>query len=251
MNNKIALVTSGLSGIGKGAVIELAKKQYTVIIFGRSDEKAPAVIQEGEELGGRIFYRHADITNTQELKAGFEWIREEFGTLHCAFNNAGRGIHAKPFHEVSEAEIDFELALLVKAQMMCIREELNFMLAQNYGRIINTASGAGLVGSQGMALYNACKHAVVGMTKGVALDYAKYGITVNAIAPGAIETEIVKELKAFPEQWARVCSSNPIGRMGQPWEIGRVVAFLFEDDSAFINGTIIPVDSGYCAGRFK
>ena len=89
------------------------------------------------------------------------------------------------------------------------------------------------------------------MTKGVALDYAKHGITVNAIAPGAIETEIVKELKEFPEQWARVCSSNPIGRMGQPWEIGRVVAFLFEDDSAFINGTIIPVDSGYCAGRFK
>jgi NAD(P)-dependent dehydrogenase (short-subunit alcohol dehydrogenase family) len=249
--DKVALVTGGLTGIGKAAVMELAKKGYTIIIFGRSDAKAPAVIKEAESYGGKAFFKHCDVTDSQQVKEGFAWIKDTFGALHCAFNNAGQGLHARPFHQFSEADIDFQLQLLVKAQMMCLREEIPFMLEQNYGRIVNTSSGAGLVGSKGGALYNACKHAVVGLTKGTALDYAQNGITVNAICPGSIETELISTLRENPTMWERVCSSNPIGRLGQPWEIGRVVSFLFEDDSEFINGAIIPVDSGYCAGTFK
>ena len=134
--------------------------------------------------------------------------------------------------------------------MLCMIHEINMMKENGFGRIVNTASGSGLVASKGMALYTACKHAVCGLTKAAALDYAKDNITINAIAPGTIETELVLPIKEHkPEEYALWCLSNPIGRLGQPHEIARVVSFLFEDDSEFINGTIIPIDSGFVAGK--
>ena len=210
MEKRVALVTGGLSGIGKGTVLELSKKGYDVVIFDIQDEKADAVIELCKEFKGNVVYKHCDLFKSNEIKEGFDFIQEKFGRLDCAFNNAGFGILSKPFGEVTEKEIDMELGILVKAHMMCMIHELRMMKENGYGRIVNTTSGAGLVSSQGMALYSACKHAISGLTKGVALDYATQNITVNAIA--------------------------------------RVVVFLFEEDSDFINGTIIPVDSGCVAG---
>lgn len=249
-NNRVVAVTGGLSGIGKGTVLELAKRNYTIVILDIQDDKAEQVIAEANALGGSTHYRHCNLFDSNEIKACFAYIGETFGRLDCAFNNAGFGILPKRFEEVTEEEIDKELGILVKCHMMCTIEELKLMQKNKFGRIVYTTSGAGLLGSAGMALYSACKHAIVGLTKGLALDYAKDNITVNAVAPGTIETELVAPYKETePTVYAQWAASNPAGRLGMPWEIGHAVAFLFEDDSAFINGVVLPVDSGFCAGK--
>lgn len=250
MENKVVVVTGGLSGIGKGAVLELAKRKYTIVILDISDEKADAVLAEANAMGGQTYYKHCNLFDTSQIQESFAFIKEKFGHLDCAFNNAGFGILPKKFEEVTEEEIDKELGILVKCHMMCTIEELKMMRENGFGRIVYTTSGAGLLGSQGMALYSACKHAIVGLTKGVALDYAKDNITVNAVAPGTIETELISPYKETePEIYAQWSASNPAGRLGMPWELGRAVAFLFEEESAFINGVVLPVDSGFCAGK--
>lgn len=249
-NGKVAVVTGGLSGIGKGTVLELAKRNYLTVIFDIQDNKADAVIAQANALGGETYYRHCNLFDSADIKDGFSYVKETFGKLDCAFNNAGFGIMPKSFEEVTEEEIDKELAILVKCHMLCTIEEIKLMKENGFGRIVYTTSGAGLLGSKGMALYNACKHAIVGLTKGVALDMAKENITVNAVAPGTIETELVSPYKeSAPDVYAQWTASNPAGRLGQPWEIGRAVAFLFEEDSSFINGVVLPVDSGFCAGK--
>lgn len=249
-NNRVCVVTGGLSGIGKGTVLELAKRDYTVVILDIQDEKAEAVIAEANALGGQTCYCHCDLFETDDIKKSFSYIKEKFGHLDCAFNNAGFGILPKKFEDITEEEIDKELGILIKCHMMCTIEELKMMKENGFGRIVYTTSGAGLLGSQGMALYSACKHAIVGLTKGIALDYAKDNITVNAVAPGTIETELISPYKETePDIYAQWSASNPSGRLGMPWEIGHAVAFLFEEDSAFINGVVLPVDSGFCAGK--
>lgn len=249
-NNRVAVITGGLSGIGKGAVMELAKRGYTTVIFDIQDDKADAVTTEANQYGGKTYYRHCNLFDSQEIRDSFQYVKDTFGKLDCAFNNAGFGIMPKSFETVTEDEIDKELGILVKCHMICTVEEIKLMKENGFGRIVYTTSGAGLLGSTGMALYNACKHAIVGLTKGVALDMAKENITVNAVAPGTIETELVAPYKeTAPEIYAQWAASNPAGRLGMPWEIGRVVAFLFEEDSSFINGVVLPVDSGFCAGK--
>lgn len=250
MKGKIALVTGGLSGIGKATVFELAKKGLTIVIFDIQDDKANAVIERCKELGGDAIYRKCNLFDAKEISESFNFIKETYGRLDYAMNNAGFGILSKPFGEVNEDEIDKLLGINVKAYMLCMIHEINMMKENGFGRIVNTASGSGLVASKGMALYTACKHAVCGLTKAAALDYAKDNITINAIAPGTIETELIASFKEKnPEEYASWCLANPIGRLGQPHEIARVVSFLFEDDSEFINGTIIPVDGGFVAGK--
>ncbi len=249
MCNKIALVTGGLSGIGKGTVLELSKKGYNVVIFDIQDDKADKIIGECKEYAGEVIYKHCDLFNSADIREGFKFIKEKYGRLDCAFNNAGFGILSKPFGEVTEKEIDMELGILVKAHMMCMIYELKMMKDNGFGRIVNTTSGAGLVSSKGMALYSACKHAISGLTKAVALDYATNNITVNAIAPGTIETELILPYKETnPDEYVKWAKANPSGRFGQPYDIARVVTFLFDEESDFINGIIIPVDSGSVAG---
>ena len=249
-NNRVAVVTGGLSGIGKGAVMELARKGYTTVIFDIQDQKADEVIAEADQLGGKTYYHHCNMFDSKEIAESFQYVKDTFGKLDCAYNNAGFGILPKSFEEVTEEEIDKELGILVKCHMIATIHEIRLMKENGFGRIVYTASGSGLFGSKGMALYTACKHAIVGLTKGVALDMAKENITVNAVCPGTIETELIAPYKETkPDVYAQWAASNPSGRLGKPWEIGRVVAFLFEEDSSFINGAVIPVDSGCCAGR--
>ncbi|HJA27848.1 MAG TPA: SDR family oxidoreductase [Candidatus Limosilactobacillus intestinigallinarum] len=249
--NKVALVTGGLSGIGKGTVFELAKRGYQIVIFDISDDKAEDVINQAMQNGAKdCVYKHTNLFSSEEIAESFDFIEEHFGKLDCAFNNAGFGILNKPFGDVTEDEMDKLWGIDVKAYMLCMKHEIKMMQENDFGRIVNNASGAGLVSVKGGALYAAVKHAVVGVTKGAALDYATTNITINAIAPGTIATELIMQYKDKPffKDWLK---SNPAGRLGKPSEIGRVVAFLFEKDSSFINGVILPVDSGYCAGNFK
>lgn len=250
MERKLALVTGGLSGIGKATVIELSRRGYQVIIFDIGDDRADSVLGECRAVGIAPVYRRCDLLKPQDIHASFDFIKKNYGNLDCAFNNAGFGAKTKPFGEITEDEIERVIGINIRANMLCMIHELEMMMENGYGRIVSTASGSGLTGTPGMALYSACKHAVCGLTKSVALDYAKHNITVNAIAPGTIETEPIALRKTTaPDQYKKWCAANPCGRLGMPYEIARVVSFLFEEESSLINGTIIPVDGGFAAGK--
>ena len=178
------------------------------------------------------------------------WIKEQFGKLDYAMNNAGFGIPAKPLDECTSEEVNKVIGICLIAVTNCMIEEIKIMKENGFGRIVNTTSGAGLLGVKGNSIYCAAKHGVVGITKAAALDYATSNITINAIAPGTIETELVNSLKEIaPEAYKQAEESNPAGHLGKPEDIANAALFLCEDTSSFINGVILPVDSGCVAGK--
>lgn len=250
MKNRVALITGGVSGIGKGMVRMFAKRGCQVIIFDIQDEKGEALVKELTEEGKKVVYRHVDLFNIDEIKAAFAWIKDQYGKLDYAMNNAGFGIPAKPPDEFTSDEVNKVIGICLIAVTNCMIEEVKIMKEANFGRIVNTTSGAGLLGGKGNSVYSAAKHGVVGITKSAALDYATYNITINAVAPGAIETELVASLKEIaPDAYRQAEESNPACRLGQPEDIANAAMFLCEDASSFINGVVIPADSGYCAGK--
>lgn len=250
MENRIVLVTGGASGIGKGIVRKFATRGCQVIIFDVQDEKGEALAKELSEEGKKVVYKHVDLFNINEIKKAYAWIKEQYGKLDYAMNNAGFGIPAKPLDETTNDEINRVIGICLIAVANCMIEELKIMKEANFGRIINTTSGAGLLGVRGNSIYCAAKHGVVGITKAAALDYAKTNITVNAVAPGAIETELVSSLKDIaPDAYKQAEESNPAGKLGKPEDIANAVMFLCEDASSFINGVVLPVDSGCVAGN--
>ncbi|WP_041272822.1 SDR family NAD(P)-dependent oxidoreductase [Desulfitobacterium hafniense] len=250
MRGKIAVVTGGLSGIGKACSLAFAQQQCTVVILDIQDEKAEETIKHCREAGGDAVYRNCNLLEYENIKSAFQFIEGTYGRLDYAINNAGFGFPPKPMDESTYEEVRTLYGINVQAYSMCMIHELRMMKEVGFGRIVNIASGTGLIANKGYSMYSAAKHAVVGMTKAAALDYAKDNITVNAIAPGTIETELVASLKfQAPEAYEQAKAANPSGRFGQPWEIARVALFLCEADSSFINGAIIPVDSGGTAGK--
>lgn len=250
MKGRVALVTGGLSGMGKAIAISLARRQCTVIIFDIQDDKADEVIKQCKEAGGTAVYRNCNLMDYENIKSAFQFIEDTYGRLDYAVNNAAFGLPPKPLGESTFEEVESVYNINIHSYTYCMIHELRMMKQAGFGRIVNTASGAGLVASRGYSVYSAAKHAVVGLTKAAALDYAQEGITINAIAPGTIETELVASLKeSAPEAYEASKLSNPIGRLGSPMEIARVVVFLCENDSEFINGAIIPIDSGGVAGK--
>ena len=163
-------------------------------------------------------------------------------------NNAGFGIPAKPLDECTSEEVNKVIGICLIAVTNCMIEEIK--KENGFGRIVNTTSGAGLLGIKGNSVYCAAKHGVVGVTKAAALDYATSNITINAIAPGTIETELVNSLKEIaPDAYKQAEESNPSGHLGKPEDIANAAVFLCEDASSFINGVVLPVDSGCVAGK--
>lgn len=250
MNGKIAVVTGGSSGIGRACSIAFAKRQCTVVILSRHDEKAEETIKLCKDAGGEAVFKRCDMLIHEEIESAFQFIADTFGRLDYAVNCAGYGFLPKPMGESTYEEVQELYVVNVHAYTLCMIQELRIMKRAGFGRIVNIASGTGLIATGGYSIYTAAKHAVVGMTKAAALDYAGDNITVNSIAPGTIETELVASLKELlPEAYKQAQAANPNGRLGQPWEIARVVVFLCEDGSSFINGAIIPVDGGGTAGK--
>ena len=226
MKNRIVLITGGASGIGKAMVRMFADRGCQVIIFDVQDDKGEVLAKELCDQRKKVVYKHVNLFDIDEIKSAYIWIKEQFGKLDYAMNNAGFGIPAKPL------------------------DECTIMKENGFGRIVNTASGAGLLGVKGNSIYCAAKHGVVGITKAAALDYATSNITINAIAPGTIETELVNSLKEIaPEAYKQAEESNPAGHLGKPEDIANAALFLCEDTSSFINGVILPVDSGCVAGK--
>jgi NAD(P)-dependent dehydrogenase (short-subunit alcohol dehydrogenase family) len=242
---KVALITGGNVGIGRAAAIAFAQEGAAVVISGRREKEGHATVAEIESLGGAGLFVKADVTNEREVAALIEQTLAKFGRLNYAFNNAG--IEQTPMSLVEQVEATYDqiMDINVKGVWLALKHEIPTMLKMRGGAIVNSSSIAGLVGYPGAPVYAASKHAVIGLTKSVALEYAKQHIRVNAVAPGAIETRMYYDFATTPEIRQQFEAAHPIGRIGQPEEVAKAVLWLCSDAASFVTGQTLAVDGGY------
>jgi NAD(P)-dependent dehydrogenase (short-subunit alcohol dehydrogenase family) len=250
LDGKTALVTGGGSGIGRAASLAYAKEGARVVVADVNVEGGEETVQLIKEAGGEAILVYADVSKPQDTEAMVAQAVEAFGSLDCAFNNAGisGGRDRLLTADYLEDDWDRVISINLKGVWLCMKAEIPQMLKQGGGAIVNTASIAGLTGLQGTVAYVAAKHGVTGLTKATALEYAHAGIRVNAVCPGYIHTPLVQGVfdnnEGFEE---RVASRHPLGRLGEPSEIAQAVVWLSSDAASFVTGHNMPVDGGYMA----
>ena len=245
--DKVVLVTGGTSGIGRATALAFAKAGAKVVIAGRRESEGQAVVSEIKSAGGKAVFVRADVAHEAEVKALVDQTVATYGRLDVAFNNAGIE-WLGPLTEASEVDYRRTFDTNVWSIITSLKYEVPAMLKNGGGSIINTSSIAGHLGFPGASVYVASKHAVEGLTKTAALEFAKQGIRVNAVAPAAIETAMVDRfVGAEGDQRAGLASMHPIGRLGHVEEIAGAVLFLASDAASFITGESLKVDGGFTA----
>ncbi len=247
MTGKVALITGGTAGIGHATALAFAKEGAQVAISGRREKEGSEVVAEIKALGGEAIFVKTDITKEADVKAMVEKTIEAFGRLDYAFNNAGVEQPATPIAKQTEELFDHVMNTNVKGVWLSQKYEIPALLKTGGGAIVNNSSVAGLIGMAGVGIYNASKHAVIGLTKATALEVAKKNIRVNSVAPAAIETRMLTDFMATPEMMKMMESLHPIGRIGKPDEIAQAVIYLCSDKASFITGQTLAVDGGFTA----
>jgi NAD(P)-dependent dehydrogenase (short-subunit alcohol dehydrogenase family) len=242
----VAPVTGAGSGIGRAAAILFAKHGAKVTVADMTPQAGAAVVAQIEGAGGEAVYINCDVTDHEAIKSMVAQTVARFGRLDCAMNNAGI-THPKD-HEWDDAAFQRTLDVNVTGVMQCIKAEIPEMLKHGGGNIVNTASAAGIVASANPSLpaYTASKHAVIGLTKSVALTYARQNIRVNALCPGVTLTAMVEGVMRLGPEVKQVLESvTPMGRLAQPEEIAEAAIWLCSDKSSFVTGHALVVDGGF------
>ena len=243
---KVALVTGGTSGIGKTTAIEFARAGAKVVLTGRREKEGAEVVREIKKLGGDGAFVRADVARDADVKAMVSFTVDKYGKLDVAVNNAGVEWKGS-LDQATEAEYRRIFDINVWGVLNSMRHEIPAMLKTGGGAIVNTSSVAGHVGLAQVSVYIASKHAVEGLTKSVALEFAKQNIRVNAVAPGVIATEMFDRF-AGDELRDQIVSIVPVGRVGAGEEIAAPVLYLASDAAKFTTGTSLVVDGGFIAG---
>ncbi len=242
LNGKIAVVTGASRGIGKAIAMELAVNGATVVLNYNGSESCAKEVLAGIEIrGGKGWLYQCNVADFQECETFFQAVVKEFGRIDILVNNAGitrDGLLMR----MSEEDYDMVLDTNLKGTFHCMRFVNRTMLKQRSGRIINISSVSGVVGNAGQANYSASKAGVIGLTKAVAREVASRGITVNAIAPGFIETEMTAVLNQDVREKAE--AQIPLGRFGEVQDIANMVSYLASDKAKYITGQVIHVDGG-------
>jgi NAD(P)-dependent dehydrogenase (short-subunit alcohol dehydrogenase family) len=244
---KVALITGGNAGIGRTTAIEFAKQGAQVVVSARREKEGLDVIAEIKALGGNAIFVKTDVSQAREVKAMIDQTLATFGRLDYAFNNAGIEQVLTPLPDQTEETYDQIMDINVKSVWLSLKHEIPAMLKTGGGAIVNNSSIAGLIGYPTMPIYVASKHAVIGMTKAVALEYAKQSVRINAVAPGAIETRMFLDLAAAPEVMQMLEAAIPMGRIGQPAEIASAIVWLCSDSASYVTGQTFAIDGGYTA----
>ena len=243
---KVALVTGGTSGIGKATAIAFARAGAKVVLTGRREKEGAQVVAEIKKLGGDATFVRADVAKDGDVKKMIDFTIDKYGKLDIAFNNAGVEWMG-PLDQATEAEYRRIFDINVWGVLNSMRHEIPAMLKNGGGAIVNTSSVAGHVGLAQVSVYIASKHAVEGLTKSVALEFAKQNIRINAIAPGVIATEMFDRF-ASDEFRKQIPSIVPVARIGAAEEIAAAVLYLASDAAKFTTGASLVVDGGFIAG---
>lgn len=248
LEGKVAIVTGSDRGIGKGIAIALAKEGCKIAINTyRENEDAKKAVEEIKKLGSDAIFVKANVTREVDIKNLVDETVRKFGKLDIMANNAGILVSGS-VTELSEKDWDRQMEVNLKGVFLCMKYALQQMLKQgNGGRIINISSIAGIVGFPGISAYCASKGGVTELTREAALDYAKYNITVNAIDPGVIVTDMTKPMLNDEKTKQMLMENTPVGRFGKPEDIGNAAVFLALDESGFITGHNLVVDGGWTA----
>jgi NAD(P)-dependent dehydrogenase (short-subunit alcohol dehydrogenase family) len=247
LQDKIALVTGGTSGIGRATAIAYAKAGAKVVVSGRREKEGLETVELIRKAGGEGTFVQADVSVPTDIEKLIAKTVETYGRLDIAFNNAGtEGRVRAPLADQDDDDFDQIWSVNVKGVYLSMKHEIPAMLKNGGGVIVNNASIAGVIGFPTAATYVASKHAVIGLTKHAALEYAQQGIRANAVAPGAIETGM---LDRFAEDVPRemMVSLHPMGRLGKADEIADPVVWLSSPQSAFVTGQTVAVDGGFTA----
>jgi dihydroanticapsin dehydrogenase len=249
VEGKACIVTGAASGIGRAIALRFAEEGGRVLCVDRADgvdDTARTIAQAGGTAEAVV----ADVADSAQVNDFVARCARTWGRVDVLVNNAGVNLPGV-FHEVGDDVIDTTLAVNVKGPMYGCRAAVPYMLEQGGGSIINMSSVNGLVSEPYLTVYSASKGAVVMLTKGVALDYAKQGIRCNAICPGWVDTPInhahARMLGGLEEVYATIDSFQPIGRPGEPSEIANVALFLASDESSFMTGSVVVADGGMTA----
>lgn len=245
---KVALVTGGTSGIGKATAVAFAKAGANVVLSGRREKEGLAVVEEIRKAGGTAHFVRADVAKEADVKRLVDETVARFGRLDVAFNNAGVE-WTGPLTEAPEADYRRVFDVNVWGVLTSMKYEIPAMLKVGGGAIVNTSSVAGHVGMGGVSVYIASKHAVEGLTKAAAVEFARHGVRVNAVAPAAIVTDMFDRFAGGEgsEQGKAMAAMHPVGRVGRAEEVAAAVLYLAGDEAKFTTGVSLPVDGGWLA----
>jgi len=246
LDNKVAFVTGSSSGIGAACALRFAEEGAVVVGFDLN-EAAEGDWAEAVKQQPKCLFIAGDVTDDEALKQAVEKTHKEFGSLDIVVNSAGiAGVGS--VHLVSPEDMDKTMDINFKGTFLACRHALPIMMEQRSGSIMNVASVEGLEAQEFTAPYNASKGAVVLLSKNMAIDYGRWGVRVNAICPGFIETPMSAAIED-PGMRARVDGAHQLGRMGTPREVANVALFLASDEASFVSGSAMTVDGGFSAGK--
>jgi NAD(P)-dependent dehydrogenase (short-subunit alcohol dehydrogenase family) len=247
---KTVLITGASSGIGRATALHFARQGAQLLLADINAEGGAETEHLVEQIGGTVDYITCDVTHPREVSAMVARALERYGSLHYAVNSAGisGGGMQKPILEWSEEEFDRIMEVNVKGVWLCLKAQIPAIIQSGGGAIVNLASVAGLIAAPGGAAYAASKHAVVGLTRTVAIEFARRGVRVNAMCPSFIDTPMVAEVIEKDTKMAdRTVRASPMHRLGTADEVASAIVYLCSDGASFINGVAFAVDGGLTA----
>ena len=249
LHNKVAIITGGANGIGRAICTRFAAEGARVVVSDMDTAHGEAVVATIVAAGGHAVYVRADVSIDHDMHMLFRRAFEIYGGVHIMVNNAGIEGASVAIGEYDMAEFDRVIDVNLRGVFLGMQAAVKHMTTAGGGVILNMSSVAGLKGFATLAPYTASKHAVVGLTKAAALEYATQHIRINAICPGAVVTDMIHRItKNDPATEVAYAKLQPIGRMGTPNEIAEVALFLCSDASSFLTGVALPADGGIMAG---
>ena len=244
-DKKVAIITGGSSGIGRATAVALANEGVKVAVAARRIKEGEETVELVKDAGSDGIFVKTDVANEDDVKVLIETTVKTYGRLDYAFNNAGIEETIIPFLDQTSEKFDQIMNTNVRGVWLSMKYEIPEMIKSGGGAIVNNSSVAGIVGYPQMPIYIASKHAVLGLTKSAALEYAKSGIRINAIAPGGVETEMANRVnKNNPQFLETLTSMHPIGRLAKPEEIANTVVWLLSEKASFVLGHTLLVDGG-------
>ncbi|TXD39846.1 SDR family oxidoreductase [Lujinxingia vulgaris] len=247
LSGKVAVITGASRGIGQACAEIFASKGAKVVVSDLPDTGGEEVVEAIERAGGSARFVACDVTDSEQVAALMSAAVDAFGNLDIGVNNAGIGGAQKPTHDYTLEEWQQVLNVNLTGPFLCMKHQLRHMVRARSGAIVNVASILGAVGFAMAPAYVAAKHGLVGLTKTAALEYSHYGVRINAIGPGFVDTPLIQKIKDDESTYEAIVGAHPIGRIARPEEVARMAAFLASDEASFVTGGYYPVDGGYLA----